>query len=93
VRWVDLADERGVGLRATGPGVQAFGAHHYSIAELEAATHTHELSRQGPVTLTLDHAHCGVGSGSCGPWTLPEHRVPVEDYEFTVDLRPFAEGG
>jgi beta-galactosidase/evolved beta-galactosidase subunit alpha len=37
-------------------------------------------------------AQCGLGSGSCGPDTLPEHRVPVDDYEFSVRFTPFADG-
>jgi len=87
IRWVALTDDAGVGLCASGSGLNEFSAHHYSIDALEAATHTHDLERREPVTLTLDHANCGVGSGSCGLWTLPEYRIPVTDYEFTLELQ------
>ncbi|WP_136689808.1 glycoside hydrolase family 2 TIM barrel-domain containing protein [Halorhabdus amylolytica] len=93
VRWVALTDGRGVGLRASGPGLNDFSAHDYSIEDLEAAAHTYDLPSRETNTLTLDHEHCGVGSGSCGPWTRPEYRVPVEEYAFTVELRPFSADG
>jgi beta-galactosidase/evolved beta-galactosidase subunit alpha len=87
VRWVEFTDD-GVGLRASGPGLNDFGAHHYSIEDLAAATHSYDLPRRDPVTVTLDHANCGIGTGSCGQWTLPDYRVPVDDYAFSLELRP-----
>lgn len=91
IRWLTVTDDGGVGLRVASSGLQAFSAHRYSIDDLETATHTYELDRDNAVTLTLDHEHCGLGSGSCGPWTRPEHRVPVDTYEFTVEISPCEE--
>jgi len=93
IRWVAVTDDQGVGLRASGPGLNDFGAHHYGIGELEAATHSYDLARTEEITMTLDHANCGLGSGSCGVWTDPEYRLPVEDYEFVIELRPFVDDG
>jgi len=90
-RWVALADGE-VGLCATGDGFTDFRAHHYDERALEAAAHDHELERDDAVTVSLDHAHCGLGTGSCGPTTLPEYRVPFDAYEFSVGLRPFVDG-
>lgn len=88
IRWVSLTDDDGNGIRAAGDGVNEFSAHRYSTADLEAADHVHELRRGGEVSFHLDHRQCGLGSGSCGPWPLPEYRVPVQDYQFTVRLEP-----
>lgn len=88
IRWVSILDETGVGLRASGSGVNDFGAHRYSIEALEAATHDHELERREVTTVTLDHAHCGVGSGSCGPWTFEPYQVGVEEYTFSLGIEP-----
>lgn len=90
VRWVTLTDDRGVGLRATGDAPLDVAAHRYTTADLEAAAHQRELGRRDEVSLRLDHRHCGLGSGSCGPATLPAYRVPVETYEFAVGLQPFS---
>ena len=91
VRWVSVTDDDGVGFRASGEGLTDFSAHDYTTADVEAASHTYELDRRDENTITLDHAHCGVGSGSCGPWTLPEYRVPVQEYDFSIELEPISE--
>ena len=92
VRWAAFTDDRGVGVRVSGDAPVDFGAHPYSIDDLDAADHVHELPRRDEITLTVDSAHCGLGSGSCGPPTLERYRVdPESDYEFGVELRPFAE--
>jgi beta-galactosidase/evolved beta-galactosidase subunit alpha len=94
VRWVAFTNGRGVGLRASGDGLRDFGAHRYTIDDLEAADHDHELPRRDEITVTLDRAHCGLGSGSCGPATLEQYRVdPTDAHEFSVELRPFSEDG
>jgi beta-galactosidase/evolved beta-galactosidase subunit alpha len=90
VRWVALTDGRGVGLRASGDGLADFGAHPYTIEDLETATHRNELPEREQITWTLDHAHTGLGSGSCGPATLPEYRVEPDAYAFEIELQPFS---
>jgi beta-galactosidase/evolved beta-galactosidase subunit alpha len=92
VRWVAFTDDSDAGLLATGDGLTAFRAHHYDEAALDEAAHQHDLARDDDVTVALDHAHLGLGSGSCGPNTRPEYRVPPEEYEFSVRLRPFENG-
>jgi len=91
-RWMALTDGGGIGL-AAGGDVLDFSAHRYTIADLEAADHRHELPTRETVTLTLDYDHCGQGSGSCGPPTLERYRVFPEETAFTVRLRPFTEDG
>jgi beta-galactosidase/evolved beta-galactosidase subunit alpha len=92
VRWLSVGRPGGVGLSVSGDHLLQFGAHRYDIADLERAAHQHELPTRDEITLTVDVAQCGLGSGSCGPDTLPEHRVPVDDYEFSVRFTPFADG-
>ncbi|MCU4974050.1 DUF4981 domain-containing protein [Halobacteria archaeon AArc-m2/3/4] len=91
VRWVAFENERGIGLYASGDDHLQFSARPYTVDDLEAATHDDELPRRDRITVELDHAHCGLGSGSCGPVTLDPYRVDVQKYAFTVGLRPFAE--
>ena len=80
-------------LRATGGDLLDVSAHRYTTADLAAATHDPDLPERDTVTVTLDHRVCGLGSGSCGPTTLPEYRVEPDAYEFAVRLEPFADGG
>jgi len=92
VRWVAFSDDGDAGLLATGDGLTDVRAHRYDEATLQSATHDHELPRDDRVTVALDHAHCGLGSGSCGPPTLEGYRVPPAEYEFEIGLRPFSGG-
>ncbi|WP_415379080.1 glycoside hydrolase family 2 TIM barrel-domain containing protein [Halosimplex sp. TS25] len=89
VRWATFTDERGVGLRVTGDSPIDVTAHRYTTADLEAADHVHELPERDEVSVSLDHAHCGLGTGSCGPVTLEQYRVEPDGFEFSVELRPF----
>jgi len=90
VRWVALTDERGVGLYVQGLPALSFSACHFTTQDLEKARHRHELTPQPEITLNLDHRHCGLGSGSCGPATFEQYRVPAEPFAFTYRLRAFS---
>jgi beta-galactosidase/evolved beta-galactosidase subunit alpha len=85
-RWMGLYDDRGTGLWVTGGETFGFGAHPYTIADLDAAKHRHEVPRRDEVTVTLDHRQCGLGSGSCGPLTFDAYRVPLKPYQFSYVL-------
>ena len=92
-RWVAFTDRRGVGLRVLGNDSFDFSAHHYDTTDLTAAEHDHELPDREAVSVSLDHDHCGLGTGSCGPATLPEYRVDPRSFAFRFDLQPFDLGG
>ena len=85
-RWMGLYDDRGTGLWVTGGQTFGFGAHPYTVADLDLARHRHELPRRDEVTLTLDHQQCGLGSGSCGPLTFEPYRTPFQPYRFSFIL-------
>jgi beta-galactosidase/evolved beta-galactosidase subunit alpha len=91
VRWVRFTDGRALGLEATPTVADSFdfGARRYTAADLVAADHDAELPRRDAVHVTLDDAHCGLGTGSCGPSTLDRYRVGTGPHEFGVRLRPF----
>jgi beta-galactosidase/evolved beta-galactosidase subunit alpha len=89
VRWVRFTDDRGVGLQVTGDSLLHVTAHRYTTDDLEAAAHDHELPKRDGIFVSIDHTHCGLGTGSCGPATLEHYRVDPETFGFTVTLRPF----
>ncbi len=86
VRWMEIADAAGFGLRAAGCG--NFSAHRFTTADFERARHTVDLTPRDFITLNLDHAHHGIGSASCGPDPLPQHRLLPEAFAFDVRLTP-----
>jgi len=91
VRWVALTDLRGIGLRAEGMPLLNVSAHHYSTENLTQALHTYDLVRLDETILNLDHAHCGLGSNSCGPLPLDAYLLKPVETRFSLRLRPVAD--
>ncbi|ROT43775.1 hypothetical protein SODALDRAFT_342637 [Sodiomyces alkalinus F11] len=65
----------------------SFSASHYATADLDACEHPYELHgrRRNDTLVRLDWAHHGLGTGSCGPDTLPEYQLRA-DKGFTFAL-------
>ncbi|KAI0133695.1 glycosyl hydrolases family 2, TIM barrel domain-containing protein [Xylariales sp. AK1849] len=94
VRWVELrenwgADEKGRLLRARF-GHQdgaSFSAMHYTTRDLDECKHPYELKarKRDDTIVRLDWFHHGLGTGSCGPATLPAYQLKT-DREFDVEL-------
>lgn len=83
VRYVDFND--GALTVHAGKPFQ-FSAVPYSDANIDAAKHINELSKDGLVTVHLDAEQTGVGTATCGPDVLPKYRIPVEPLDFTFYL-------
>ncbi|KAI1342978.1 glycoside hydrolase family 2 protein [Xylariaceae sp. FL0016] len=95
VRWVEFrerwgGDEAGRLLRAR------FGEHdgasfsvmQYTTKDLDECTHPFELQkrrRKDDHIVRLDWFHHGLGTGSCGPATLPKYQLRT-DRDFDVEL-------
>ena len=90
VRW-PLTNNNGLGLLVVGAPTLQFSAHRFTTKDLEAAKHPNELPIRDEITVNLDYKHCGVGSGSCGPATLPQYRVNPEPFTFTLRVRPYSQ--
>ncbi|MEM8925798.1 MAG: glycoside hydrolase family 2 TIM barrel-domain containing protein [Actinomycetota bacterium] len=76
-RWFALTDRGGRGLRvaALDPGELSFSARLHADEALAAATTVAELLPDDVVHVNVDAAMRGVGTGACGPGTLPPHLV------------------
>ncbi|MEU9118256.1 glycoside hydrolase family 2 TIM barrel-domain containing protein [Streptomyces sp. NPDC048506] len=83
VRWAELTRADGSGLRIEGDPDFFFTARRWSDEELTAARHTTDLRPGDTVWLHLDHAQHGIGSQSCGPGVLPQHRLQVAPARFS----------
>jgi beta-galactosidase len=94
VRWVELrstwgGDAEGRLLRAR------FGDHDgasfsvmpYTTKDVDEAKHPYELhkKKRDDMIVRLDWYHHGLGTGSCGPATLPQYQLRT-DQEFDVEL-------
>lgn len=83
VRWAELTDTGGRGLRAEGGTPFWFTARRWTSERLDAAEHVPDLVTGDRVWVNLDHAMQGIGSQSCGPGVLPEHRLDAAPAEFS----------
>ncbi len=85
VRWAELRDETGNGLRITAHSAPFwFTARRWTSEQLDAAEHTTDLAPDDTVWINLDHAQHGIGSQSCGPGPLPQYHLTAGPAEFAV---------
>jgi beta-galactosidase len=90
VRWIAFTNAKGVGLRATGPasGPLSVSAWPYTMAELAAARHTHDLSAGDTITVNIDHKQMGVGGdNSWGARPHAEYLLPAKNYTYSFKLQ------
>ena len=95
VRWCSLRSLDGAGLLISGVGDTPrfqFSALHHFAADLDVADTTAELKARPEIEVHVDHAHRGVGTGACGPDTLPAYRVGPGTHRWSWYLRPLAAG-
>ena len=67
----------------------AISATHHTAADLTAATDWTNLRRRDELVVHLDVAKRGVGTGSCGPDTLPRYRFGAGRYRWQWRLAFF----
>jgi beta-galactosidase len=87
LRWLRLADAGGAGLCIAAVGPLQFSASHFTGGDLFRAHHTNELEPRQEVILNLDGVHRGLGTGSCGPDTLPRYRIRAGMHRFSYRIR------
>jgi beta-galactosidase len=86
-----LTDEDGVGILAVGMPTIDVSAWPYTMADLEKATHIHELPRRDNITVNIDYKQMGVGGDdSWGARTHPEYTLPAKSYNYSFRLTPYA---
>ncbi|KAI1092083.1 glycoside hydrolase family 2 protein [Rostrohypoxylon terebratum] len=96
VRWVELRSRWGGDQEYPNCLLRArFGEHEgasfcvapYSTRDIDESRHPHELKRKrrDDHMVRLDWYHHGLGTGSCGPPTLPQYQLRT-DREFDVEV-------
>ena len=86
VEFAAFRQNDGKGLLVAAPAGMEFSVSRYSEKQLFAAKHTNELEKEACIQLHCDLRQRGVGTGSCGPDTLPEYRVYPGMHQFVVRL-------
>jgi beta-galactosidase len=90
IRWVSFTDADKQGIKITSKDRLSFSALHFSDKELWEAGHDFKLEsiRHPEIQVNLDCIQSGLGNASCGPWTLPQYRIPEnvpQIYSFRIE--------
>jgi beta-galactosidase len=87
VRWAELTDADGNGLRVAGWPSFQLTARRWTSEDLELARHRSDLSSRDHIYLNLDLAQHGLGSASCGPPATAQHALEVAPRTFGLLFR------
>ncbi len=90
-RWVTFNGKDGKKLIKASFGdleEASFTALKYRCEDVDESKHPYELyrKRREETVVRLDWAHHGLGTGACGPATLPEYELKAGDFEYEVLL-------
>ena len=87
VRWLELRDEAGRGVRLTMGVPMQVSATHHRASDVAAATHADELVPRPEVIVHIDAAHRGLGTASCGPDTTEPYLLGSGTYRWEWTLQ------
>ena len=88
VRWGMITNKKGSGAIVFGQPSFHFSAHHYSLENLTAATHTYQVNNSGPVTVNVDQKMMGLGGDdSWNPKTHDEYLIHPNTYNYAFFVR------
>ena len=94
VRWFELRNGNGVGIRVEGDTPLGFSALHNPIEDFDQETHrdfrhTNDIFKRDGVYVTADLKMMGVaGDNSWGARPYPQYSLPAQSYAFRFSLKP-----
>ena len=94
VRWFELRNGDGWGLKISGMSTLGFSALHNPIEDFDQETHSihkhlNDIVKQNGVFVTFDLNQMGVaGDNSWGARPYEKYSVPADNYEFNFSLEP-----
>ena len=87
-RRFTLTDEDGRGVAVSAEEPFSFSASHFTAEDLYGAATTADLEPRDEVVVHLDVAQRGLGTGACGPDTLPPFLVGGGTYRWRWTVTP-----
>ena len=90
VRWLELRDAAGAGLRIDLDQPRQVSVTHHRAQDLATATHDIDVVAVPETVIHIDAAHRGLGTASCGPDTTPEYLLGAGRYTWAWTLRDLA---
>lgn len=87
-RLLSVTDGLGRGLVFVADGTFEFTASKYSEHAIKMAKHQWDLVADDRTYLHVDYKNSGVGSGSCGPFTLPKYLLNEKTFAYSFRILP-----
>lgn len=97
VRWLELTNEQGTGLRISGSTTFCFNANYferedYSNDSQRKYLHTFDIEKQDHISLNIDYGQRGVGGdNSWGALPHAEYTILPREYYFTYTMTPISQ--
>jgi len=94
VRWFELRNENGIGIRVSSKELLGFSALHNPIEDFDQETHTdfrhiNDITKKEGVFITTDLKMMGVaGDNSWGARPYEEYAIPAKNYSFKFSIEP-----
>jgi hypothetical protein len=85
-RWVELSSIDGRRLRFEFETPLGFSALHFTPEILFSAKKQTDLESAPETFLCIDAVHRGLGTGSCGPDTLPKYHTGLGPHEWSYRI-------
>jgi beta-galactosidase len=92
VRWMQLTDASGKGLKITGKQLLNTSAIPYSQEAIQKARHTYDLQPTDFIAVNIDFGQMGVGgddSWSFNGRPYPEFMLKEKRYEYSFVIQPY----
>jgi beta-galactosidase len=86
IRWFELRNNQNRGLRIELDKPRMVTVLPLTSIALADATHNVYLKQSGTTVVTIDAAHRGVGTASCGPDTLDSYKIRPGVHKFTWSI-------
>lgn len=89
IKWLNLTDKNGAGISIRSFSEKMSGsALHFTVEDLDTATHAYKLKPRNEVVLSLDAIMLGLGNSSCGPGVLKKYAIEKRTYELNFQISP-----
>ncbi|MCF6357919.1 MAG: DUF4981 domain-containing protein [Draconibacterium sp.] len=94
VRWFELRNENGIGIRVSGEPAIGFSTLHnpiedFDMEDMDDYRHTNDIVKKDGVFICTDLKMMGVaGDNSWGARPYPQYSIPAKNYQFSFTIEP-----